>query len=71
MDPTTLYYALSTVAQCAAALAAKSVERLFICICLLSFLLSVCCIGCGVGRPPALTLDQWEALDRRTRSTGE
>jgi hypothetical protein len=37
---------------------------------LLSFLLSVCCMGCGVSRPPALTLDQWEALDRSTRSSG-
>ena len=29
--------------------------------CLLSCLLSVCCIGCGIGKPPVMTLEQWQA----------
>jgi hypothetical protein len=42
----------------------KSVARLITVICLLSLLLSVGCIGCANGRPPALTLEQWEASRR-------
>lgn len=36
---------------------------------LLSLLLSVCCIGCGIGKPPVMTLEQWEAEDNSVRST--
>ena len=63
--------ARSTSAQMAAVLAPKSAYTLLLSIGLLSCLLSVCCVGCGMGKPPALTLDQWEAQYRRTRSTGE
>jgi hypothetical protein len=59
-----------TIAQMAAGLAARSAQRRLLVIGLLACLLSVCCLGCGMGRPPVLTLDQWEEQDRRTRSTG-
>jgi hypothetical protein len=49
----------------------KHVVRLIACICLLSFLLSVCCTGCGIGRPPVMTLEQWQADRNRTRSTSD
>jgi hypothetical protein len=71
MMDTALSCARGMIAQMAAVLAAKSARKLLIVICLLSFLLSVCGVGCGIGKPPALTLDQWDAQYRRTRSTGE
>ena len=49
----------------------KRVAKLITCICLLSFLLSVCCSGCGIGRPPVWTLEQWEADRNRTRSRSD
>ena len=49
----------------------KRVARLITCICLLSFLLSVCCIGCGIGRPPVMTLEQWQAEEDSVRSSPE
>jgi hypothetical protein len=48
----------------------KRVARLITWICLLSFLLSVCCLGCGIGKPPVMTLEQWQAQDDRVRSSG-
>ena len=59
-----------TLAQRAAGLAATSAQKRLLVIGLLACLLSACGIGCGIGRPPVLTLDQWEEQDRRTRSTG-
>jgi hypothetical protein len=47
------------------------VARLITYIYLLSFLLSVCCVGCGIGRPPVWTLEQRQADRNRTLSTGE
>ena len=70
MTDTALSYVRRTIAQMAAGLAAKSAHKRLLVIGLLSCLLSVCCLGCGIGRPPVLTLDQWEEQDRRTRSTG-
>jgi hypothetical protein len=46
----------------------KRVARLIASIYLLSFLLSVGCTGCGIGRPPVMTLEQWQAEDDRVRS---
>jgi hypothetical protein len=46
----------------------KHVARLITGIYLLSFLLSVCCTGCGIGRPPVMTLEQWQADRNRTLS---
>jgi hypothetical protein len=37
----------------------------------LSFLLSVCGVGCGTGRPPVKTLEQWQAEEERVRSRGD
>jgi hypothetical protein len=48
----------------------KRVARLIACIYLL-FLLSVCRIGCGIGRPPVMTLEQWQAEDDSVRSGGD
>jgi hypothetical protein len=48
----------------------KRVARLITGMCLLSFLLSVCCTGCGIGKPPVWTLEQWQAEDNRVRSSG-
>jgi hypothetical protein len=36
-----------------------------------SFLLSVCCVGCGIGQPPVKTLDQWQAEEKHFQSTGD
>ena len=47
----------------------KRVARLITCICLLAFLLSVCCTGCGIGRPPVKTLEQWQAEINSVRSS--
>ena len=49
----------------------KRVARLIACIYLLSFLLSVCCIGCGIGKPPVMTLEQWQAEEDSVRSSGD
>ncbi len=48
----------------------KRIARLITCICLLSFL-SVCCIGCGISKPPVKTLQQWQADRNRTLSRGD
>jgi hypothetical protein len=48
----------------------KRVAKLIACIGLLS-LLSVCCIGCGIGEPPVKTLEQWRADRNRTLSRGD
>ena len=48
----------------------KRVARLITCMCLLAFLLGVGCTGCGIGKPPVMTLEQWEAEDDSVRSTG-
>jgi hypothetical protein len=37
----------------------------------LSCLLSVGCVGCGIGQPPLKTLDQWEAEINSVRSRGD
>ena len=63
--------ARNTIAQITAVPVAKSAHTLLILICLLTFLLGVCCVGCGIGKPPELTVDQWEALYRRTKSRGD
>jgi hypothetical protein len=47
-----------------------TVKALLLCL-TLSFLLSVCCVGCGTGRPPVKTLDQWQAEEERVRSRGD
>jgi hypothetical protein len=47
----------------------KRVARLITFICLLCCLLSVCCVGCGISKPPVMTLDQWQAEDNSVRST--
>ena len=47
---------------------AKRVARLITGICLLAFLLSVWCTGCGINRPPVMTLEQWQADRNRTLS---
>jgi hypothetical protein len=49
----------------------KRAAKLITCICLLSFLLSVGCIGCGIGKPPVWTLEQWRANRNRTLSSGD
>jgi hypothetical protein len=49
----------------------KRAAKLITCICLLSFLLSVGCIGCGIGKPPLWTLEQWQADRNRTRSMSD
>jgi hypothetical protein len=36
---------------------------------LLSLVVSVCCSGCGIGKPPVMTLEQWEAQYNRVRSS--
>ena len=46
----------------------KRMARLITFMCLLGFLLGVCGIGCGIGKPPVMTLDQWQAEDDRVRS---
>jgi predicted small secreted protein len=46
----------------------KHVARIIAGICLLSFLLSICSTGCGIGQPPVKTLEQWQADINRTRS---
>jgi hypothetical protein len=35
---------------------------------LLSFVVGVCGVGCGMGKPPVMTLEQWRAEDERVRS---
>jgi hypothetical protein len=49
----------------------KRVARLITCIALLALLLSVCCSGCGIGKPPVMTLEQWEAERNRVRSSSD
>jgi hypothetical protein len=44
----------------------KHVARRITCIGLLSLLVSVCCSGCGIGRPPVMTLEQWEVQYTRS-----
>jgi hypothetical protein len=46
----------------------KRIARLITCIGLLALLVSVCCSGCGIGKPPVMTLEQWEAGRNRVRS---
>jgi hypothetical protein len=46
------------------------VKTLLLCL-TLAFLVSVGCIGCGMGGPPVKTLDQWQAGDRRVLSSGD
>jgi len=45
-------------------------KALLLCLTLF-FLLSVCCVGCGIGQPPVKTLGQWQADDERVRSRGD
>ena len=42
------------------------------CMCLLGLIafLSVSFMGCAGGRPPVMTLDQWQAEDESVESTG-
>jgi hypothetical protein len=47
----------------------KRVAKLITCMCLLAFLLGVGCTGCGIGRPPVMTLEQWQAADDSVRSS--
>jgi hypothetical protein len=47
-----------------------TVKALRLCLAL-SFLLSVCCVGCGAGRPPVKTLEQWQAEIERVRSRSD
>jgi hypothetical protein len=49
----------------------QRVARLITGFCLLAFLPSVCGIGCGIGKPPVMTLEQWQAQDARLRSSGD
>jgi hypothetical protein len=44
------------------------VVRLITGIGLLSLLVSVCCSACGMGKPPVMTLAQWEAERNRSLS---
>jgi len=44
-------------------------KPLLLCLTLL-FLLSVCCLGCGIGQPPVKTLGQWQADDARVLDSG-
>ena len=46
----------------------KRLARFITFVCLLGFLLGVCGIGCGIGKPPVMTLEQWRAEDERVRS---
>jgi hypothetical protein len=48
---------------------AKRVVRLITSIGLLFLLVSVCGSGCGIGRSPVMTLEQWQAERNRVRST--
>jgi hypothetical protein len=45
----------------------KRVVRLCAVIYPLSCLLSVCCTGCGIGKPPVMTLEQWQQEDERAQ----
>jgi hypothetical protein len=45
-------------------------KALLLCL-ILSFLLSVCGVGCGTGQPPVKTLDQWQAERERVRSRSD
>jgi hypothetical protein len=47
-----------------------TVNALRLCL-ILSFLLSVCCVGCGIGQPPVKTLDQWQADAKRFEPKGD
>jgi hypothetical protein len=47
-----------------------TVKALLLCL-ILSFLLSVCGGGCGVGQPPVKTLEQWQAEGGRVRSRSD
>jgi hypothetical protein len=47
-----------------------TVKALLLCL-TLSFFLSVCGVGCGTGRAPVKTLDQWLAEEGRVRSSGD
>jgi hypothetical protein len=47
----------------------KRMARLIIGMCLLVLLLSVGGSGCGIGQPPVMTLEQWEAQYNRVRSS--
>jgi hypothetical protein len=46
----------------------KRIAKLITSIGLLVLLVSVCCSGCGIGKPPVMTLEQWEAESQRVRS---
>jgi uncharacterized membrane protein YfcA len=46
----------------------KHMARLITFMCLFGFLLGVCGVGCGMGKPPVMTLEQWRAEDERVRS---
>jgi hypothetical protein len=45
-------------------------KALLLCL-ILSLLLSVCAVGCGVSQPPVKTLDQWQAERERVRSRSD
>jgi hypothetical protein len=47
-----------------------TVKALLLCL-TLACLLSVCGVGCGIGRPPVKTLGQWQIDDARVRSSGD
>jgi hypothetical protein len=49
----------------------KHVIKLITGLCLLWWLVSLCCSGCGIGKPPVKTLEQWEAQRNRVRSSGD
>jgi hypothetical protein len=45
-------------------------KALLLCL-ILSFLLSVCGVGCAMSQPPVKTLDQWQAERERVRSRSD
>ena len=49
----------------------KRVARLITYIGLLALLVSVCGSGCGIGKPPVMTLEQWETERNRVRSSSD
>jgi len=49
----------------------KRAAKLIACIRLLCYLLSVGGTGCGIGKPPGKTLEQWRANRNRTLSRGD
>jgi hypothetical protein len=45
------------------------VAQLITGLCLLAFLLGVGGIGCGISKPPVMTLEQWQAEDDSVRTS--